>query len=450
MEEATNRKFENQWQQAFADAEWQPSEKVWSNVELQLQKSESGQMKKRLLFFQLLAAASVAFAMTIGGVGVYHLLNEDVDSLKGTNGLTENKGQEIINDDTKITAEESKTASTEIMDESVTPPGHSNVMADKQPVTTNQGGKSMKNVIPVVTLTTDEKRPKQEIKSAYNPSFIVTIKDVQLFNAEWKVAFTIPEKIDPITDYALLLQSDYSPSTLEKQNGQNEKLWTGISMAAGTFGTAGAYGQADFALSSGLESSTTRPSSNAGSTFRLGMMMGSKISERWVLQGGVAYMQQFTDYVSNIASQDGRVMANFNSVSSEAANIGYTLPYQLNSNQQFISIPVQAGYLLVDRKFGLQLNGGMATDLFIQNTMSDPNGNLNSFSERAGDQSAYRAVNFSGLAGTELSYRLGDNYRLVLAPGFRYAMHSILKSETNTTLQPFTFDLALKFNYLFN
>jgi len=438
MENLSKENFENQWSNAFAEAEYMPSEGVWTNIELTLQKSATGQMKKRLLFFQLLAAASIAFAMTIGGVGIYNLMNESTNDInsKGIISMSTDENE-------KTQSGKEITESIDIASDDFMAVENSTIETRDVKETSTEISQGAKNQIAIAALPEwSEVRTRE---SKIDIDFIPTVQQVNLVNTTFSVNFLIPEKVDPVTDYALLLLADYSPDNLEKSKASSEKIWTGLSMAAGTFGTGMDGPSRNLANSpnSNSPASFTAPASNSGSTIRMGMMLGGKISEKWVLQGGLSYMQQFTDYISNVAGMDGAVRTNFASLSNESL----TSPYQVNSNQQFLSVPLQAGYLLVDRKFGFQLNAGMATDFFIQNNLSDPNGVFDSYAER-GASSAYRNVNLASLAGTELSYRFGDNYRLSLAPGMRYAMHSILKSDTNSSFQPFTFDFAVRFNYL--
>jgi hypothetical protein len=441
MEKANKENFENQWKNTFGDAEWQPSENVWTNIELSLHKSATGQMKKRLLFFQLLAAASIAFAMTIGGVGVYNLLNKSNNDSNTEIAITQSNTVDIdMSESVQNTTEKNSIVSVNEMPEENGHSTHKEII-ESETATVNQT-----NQIDIAPAFANDFSNETSRLTSINVNYISTIQQVRLVNTSFSFHFSIPEKIDPVTDYGLLLLADYTPAHLEKNKASNEKIWTGLSMAAGTFGTAMGGGNFDFASSpdaSGVQESFTAPANNTGSTFRMGMVVGGKISDKWVVQGGLSYMQQYTNYVSNVIGLNSAVRTNFGSTSN--ANI--VSPYQLNSNQQFISLPLQAGYLLIDKKFGFQLNAGLATDFFLQNTMSDPTGVLNNYSER-GDDSAYRNINLSSLAGTELSYRFGDNYRLSLAPGMRYAMHSILKSNTGSSIQPFTFDVGLRFNYL--
>ena len=65
------RKFEDSFKDAFEGAEVSPSENVWTNIELDLEKADGGKMRRRLLFYKMLAAASVAFAMCVAGIGYY-------------------------------------------------------------------------------------------------------------------------------------------------------------------------------------------------------------------------------------------------------------------------------------------------------------------------------------------------------------------------------------------
>jgi hypothetical protein len=66
-----------------------------------------------------------------------------------------------------------------------------------------------------------------------------------------------------------------------------------------------------------------------------------------------------------------------------------------------------------------------------------------------GNDSPYRTVNFSGLLNTEVSYRIGEHYRLALNPGLRYPFGSIYKSQIGVKAMPLTMDVGLKFKYFF-
>lgn len=98
-------KFDQEWEKAFADAEMDVSPGVWEKVELGVMSESNGKYKKRLLLFQLLAAASVAFALSVGGVGIYQLYNGESSN---NQQLSENKNADPANTEDKKIVEQNQ------------------------------------------------------------------------------------------------------------------------------------------------------------------------------------------------------------------------------------------------------------------------------------------------------------------------------------------------------
>ncbi len=238
----------------------------------------------------------------------------------------------------------------------------------------------------------------------------------------------------------------------EKDNS-TEKLWTSVGFAAGSFNTVNS--NVSTSQSFAMNNVASQQAKASGSSYTVGLSMGTRLSNRWVVQGGVNYMTQSSDYTSNAvgASAD---FANFsapavNSMMSEAdSRLVSTAPYTINSSLRFVSIPLQAGYMIVNKRFGVQLNGGVSTDMFLQNTLTPESDNVSKTTQGSGEDSPYRTFNFSGLVGTEFSYKFGQHYRLALNPGIRYPFNSIYKSDQPITAMPLTFDVGLRFRYIFH
>src|SRR5690606_1674133 len=87
MNDMERRTFEESFKDAFKGAEVSPTENVWTNIELEITKAEGSKMKQRLLFYKMLAAASIAFAMCLTGIGYYTLTSNE----NGTNQIAQNK-----------------------------------------------------------------------------------------------------------------------------------------------------------------------------------------------------------------------------------------------------------------------------------------------------------------------------------------------------------------------
>ncbi|SKC59613.1 outer membrane beta-barrel protein [Ohtaekwangia koreensis] len=240
----------------------------------------------------------------------------------------------------------------------------------------------------------------------------------------------------------------------KEEKNNTEKLWTSVGFAAGSFNTVNSTVSPSSAQSFAANSAATQQAKASGSAYTVGISLGTRISKRWVVQGGVNYMTQASDYTANaVGTSDFTNFSapNVNSMMSEAdSKIVSTAPYTINNNVQFVSIPLQAGYLVVNKRFGVQLNGGISTDMFLQNTLTPESDNVSKTTQGSGADSPYRSLNFSGLVGTEFSYKFGQHYRLSLNPGLRYPFNSIYKSDQPITAMPLTFDVGLRFRYIFH
>src|SRR5690606_3901529 len=172
--------------------------------------------------------------------------------------------------------------------------------------------------------------------------------------------------------------------------------------------------------------------------------------------GGINYITQNASFTSDAVLTDDALpispvySAEITKAADASARVVPTAPYGVNNSMEFLSIPIQAGYLVVNRAFGIQVMGGVATDLFIQNTLEPQSGNLAKVTNGNGSDSPYRTINFSGLVGTEFSYRFADKYRISLNPGLRYPFNSMYKSDVGISATPVTFDVGLRFRYIFN
>ncbi len=271
-------------------------------------------------------------------------------------------------------------------------------------------------------------------------------------------------EVDPVQKMFLELQErerEIVANAKDKdRNNENkrEEMWTSLGFAAGGYNGSGSHVAMNPANALAMNSTLDNQAKASGSSYSVNVSFGRRLTERLIIQGGLSYLNNSTSYTSNqvvLAANNSFKPATFKDLrASESSfynntNIIPTAPHEVNSSLEFISLPVQAGYLIIDRKFGLQLNAGVSTDFFIQNTIDPQGSDLQKTTQSRGDESPYRSTNFSGLLGTELTYRLGENYRLSLNPGLRYPFNSIFKDETGIESLPLTFDVGLRFRYIF-
>lgn len=522
------QRFEDSWKESFKDSEVSPSDNLWTNIELDLEKAEGKVMKKRVLYFKLLAAASVAFTMTFAGVGVYYISKIDSATQVAQNERIENsttpnapstaegnKATDAANPtnaptDTRSSDNASNLATNDVTKGGADQKNSSNPGGDNGPAQDKSVSKE------AITINRNAGGAKENGSSITripaDKSNAVTGNESKAGNAQGETSVAIltahdPGNEQPVTPDDLLLplygslptiarvnrvpvtitqaQSTADPVALmiarlneeekkysedskqakNKKDVNTERIWTSVGFAAGSFNTVSnstsqlssttsSTGFSNYAMTNSI---VQNQSSAAGKAYSVEVSVGGKVSDRWVLQGGVNYLTQSSAYTTNavVGSADyatfkAASIAEINNAGKSDSRLVNTSSYNVNSNLQYLSVPLQAGYMIVNRGFGLQVNAGVSTDLFLQSTLTPDEGTLEKSTQGNGSDSPYRTVNFSGLVGTELSYRFSHRYRVSLNPGLRYPFSSIYKSDIAVSATPLTFDLGLRFRYIFN
>ena len=503
--------FEESLREAFKGAEAGPSDNVWNNIELDLMKVESGKMKRRVLFYQFLAAASITFALLTIGISWYsnnpnnaanqqiasssNPANDANDSSTGTQSNIDEPRKSGSNGSSEI----SGAGDLAQANDNVTTSGSTNTAADRarqllekgdnynsRDLIAENGGelvtRNNNSVAREPGLTEGSYRvhalpstPSSDVEVPQPMSAESITRDNQssltgkvlpgLYNKkELHPQFGEPTQPEPVADPGLLLlaqlkdlENELAGKSASKKKGSDlkENLWTSVGFAAGGFNTTNPRVSSSSPANMAYSNTVDNQSKASGVSYSFGLSMGTRLSERIVLQGGVNYLTQNSNYMSEqvVSSSD---FQNFKAAtlndfreSSSTARVISTAPYSVNNNVEFVSVPMQAGYVLINRKFALQLNAGVSTDLYLKNTIDPEGSGLEKTTQERGAQSPYRSLNFSGLMNTELSYRLSNRYRISLNPGLRYPFNSIYKDEIGIDATPLTFDVGLRFKYIF-
>lgn len=456
MKNSEKGKFEDAWHRAFENAEQAPSEDVWAGVEQGLNKAETLVMKRRVVFYQRLAAASVLFALLLGGLSTYYI--SDLANQQENN----------------LVQKELSPSQGNVKGESTNPSIAANDIKNIESANVATGDSSKANMSEVKRYTNssssvahyDNQDNNKNHEENATPGSQLTVRKINQHNYPALISL-IPEpsitlngKLKEVAIVRKLpaMPADFMTSKKDKQ--ASESLWASLGASTGNYSPSADFGVGSSSKSyaqnpTGISNSQGAYSTTAsrGTAFSVGMNLGKRISKRWLLQGGIAYLNQAIGYTSNYAVVDANnnvlaSVADYSSINSFSSRIAVSSPYEINSVNEYISVPVQAGYLLVDRKLGLQLNSGLSTDFFMQNTLTDKSGQLASFSSSAGNDSPYRTVSWSGLVGTELSYKIATQYRVSIAPGLRYSLNSVLKSDAVST-NPLVWDVGFRFRYIF-
>ncbi|MBX2954701.1 MAG: hypothetical protein KF846_01000 [Cyclobacteriaceae bacterium] len=467
--------FEKAWKDAFDGAEVTPSNSVWTNVELELEKSAGGKMKQRLLFYKVLAAASLVFAMGIGGA---YYVSVQADYNQTTGSLSVNPDASIkseINDtQTQIeqhidnNQEQKASENDRVVNSGNNTSSSLNTLRlqDRNLTSVDKGFSASRNQVEEgetinTSLTGTMPTHDQGLIVSREEDFYNRVTDRFVNRPLPPLANTSKPKLiitEPYTEpdpgmvlLAKLKDEEEKYAAMDKRKS-TENIWTSIGVGAGSFNpnTTSSVSVNNNLSSGNNQNPTANAGPSAGSSYSMGLQIGGRIADRFMLLGGLSYLTQNASYTSTVVSMESaNRAASLNDFSNTQSASYASTPYGVNSNLQFVSLPVQAGYLIIDKDFSIQLNGGVSTDFFIVNTLTPDVSGISKITQSAGADSPYRTINFSGLAGTEFSYRFSDHYRIAINPGMRYALNSIYKSDSNAEVAPITFDVALRFRYIF-
>ena len=491
--------FNDLMKDAFKDAEVTPSENVWTNIELDLEKAEGGDIRRRLFYYKMVAAASVIFALSVGFATLYVLNNSS--RFENQQALSKNSQKDITAENLS-----NKVDAPNVIDGSNSTSGVDDKNIKEALVSELNSNTNYDQALREQTELNDKGEAKdhsvQSVKStASNQKFLVgsnlnsfaattspkgndqianqksdrIIDDSQMSSQSDLIQTASvpgfprkqkPENIksdgtDIKPDAGTLLLAQLAERELslqaedKKKEIRSERLWTSVGFAAGGFNSVNSSVSTSTSSLAQNNFTANRQTKASGSTYSVGINLGTKIAKRWVLQGGLNYLTQASDYTANsvVTSAD---FQSFKVASSNllndatSARVVSTASYQVNNTLQFVSVPLQAGYILVNKRVVVQLNSGVSTDLFLQNTLTPQNSSLEKTTQESGSDSPYKTVNFSGLVGTEISYKFGEHYRLALNPGVRYPFNSIYKSDVGLSSSPLTFDVGLRFRYIFH
>lgn len=538
MKSSENRKFEEAWKKAFADAEGNVSDSVWNNIDSQLARAESGEMKKRIVFYKWLAAASVVFALGVGGVFVYRNSFEDKDGSRQSSfaqasedKFEAGKGEEVDNGKLTIVKEQGEVGSRDALGEdadihrqgrqssiaeakedklavgSVEKIDKAQLAVDKNKVgkvgdpdalvqvidihrqhgqrmvgkgEAVENGKGMSKIDGEKKLgdekflaeqTTDaslaivEEPLKGEAKSAE----VKSMNELTGSSQTGVTAIIPTENILKETDTVAFIESPIKIAKVEELKSDEEKKvvkkvveenwWAAVSGSAGSYDPNGGAATSSSLLRNApagtfSPSASQNNTASLGTAYSYGVNFGKRITPRWVLISGVGFLSQSINYPSNQAVFNASQAQAFSADASKLSNSNGTTAapinsYELNSINEFITVPLQAGYLIVNKKIGVQLNAGVASDIFVRNSLVDPTSRLSTNTQTAGENSTYRTFNWTGLVGTELSYRISNHYRISVIPGMRYSFNSILKPTVGGTITPLIWDVGFRFRYIF-
>ncbi|MTI21351.1 hypothetical protein E1176_10000 [Fulvivirga sp. RKSG066] len=474
MKEQDRSNFENSFQEAFASAERAPDAQLWDKVALGVAKNENSGFKKRILFFKLMAAASVAFAAIIGGVYLYDYnfgsVNQYITNSAVVDNDTNKRNESSVQETLSIGQEKNELnkeqGSSQFLanDQGVGARSEHN-LSDKNDyesrskINGNSGNNMRKEL--AQNGVDFESKNSSGLGDKSDPFFAVSNGE----NTTSILTKTQPEKVDRKgvilgEDGALLSRELQLVPRLEylfANQKSFDKMWVGLGVAYGqnfpsSSGQDNAAGLASFDVQGGsVEASQVRLSDeSSGGVMTAGVTVGKQLSKRWILEGGLNYVGRSTFVESNLKVANnlrGEAVNDIESLAQED-RLELTNTYELKNNYHSVAVPIQAGFFLVDRQFDVVLKGGISNEILLLNRVEDTSGDLKSRSIKTGENSPYNTYILSGVLSSEFSYAFDENYYLSLTPQVMKSFNSIKDSDASGESKPLVFTLGFRLGYL--
>lgn len=123
-------------------------------------------------------------------------------------------------------------------------------------------------------------------------------------------------------------------------------------------------------------------------------------------------------------------------INTSSNDVSATSPARDGILQQqfgYLEVPVELNYALVDKRFGINLIGGVSSLFLVDNSISLSSGELTT---EVGEANNVNSVNFSTNVGFGLNYKVTSKIQLNIEPVFKYQLNTF--SETDGTFNPFS------------
>ncbi|WP_437371533.1 outer membrane beta-barrel protein [Maribacter litoralis] len=99
----------------------------------------------------------------------------------------------------------------------------------------------------------------------------------------------------------------------------------------------------------------------------------------------------------------------------------------------YLELPVELNYALIDKKFGVNIIGGVSSLFLIDNAVSLTSGDLTT---EIGEANNINDLNFSANMGLGLNYNFSQKVRFNVEPIFKYQLNTF--SDVNGTFRPYS------------
>lgn len=191
-------------------------------------------------------------------------------------------------------------------------------------------------------------------------------------------------------------------------------------------------------------------SKNYEKNMSYGVGVNYALSNKWSVRGGVnkltlGYNTNDIVYYAGLSDASAKNSNGYTSKGSKIIvedntavnvlsfeNVPGKTPGYLNQKMGYIEVPVELSYKLLDKKFGIELIGGMSTMFLNENNLSVIS---NGYSVDAGKAENLNDVSFTSNIGLGFKYKFWKSFQANVEPKFKYQLNTF--SENDGGFKPY-------------
>ena len=440
------------FQEKLKDFEVFPNSEAWKNIEKQLVKK-----KKRRIFPLWLRLGSAAAILLLLVTSSFWFYNSEIDNpkLPDTNSIitdVDTKEKENDLEESMLPTKVKEQTNTNQEKNGIIPPSFKETLILKNKNTTrfantNATKEAPKSVITDKTRASDVSNSAiaqtKEIETTNKKKTLESIVDTEITIASITNKQDVLE-IQEKKDISEALKEEKESIALE-DNDSNENKWSiGSTVAPVYYNTLSKGSPIHSILAENEKSSIT--------SISYGIKVNYKINNKLSLQSGInsldlAYQTKNVSALitsTNGLSNDTNINTNVGGIkivamSNDAAAVQgqefavsrqngnlANLNGDLNQSFSYIEVPIEAKYNVLQKKFGINIIGGLSTYVLYNKAVTLQN---ESGSTTLGEASNINDVNFSSNVGLDLDYNINKKLYINVSPMFKYQFNTFSKND---------------------
>ncbi|MGD1840826.1 MAG: hypothetical protein ACFB0B_08010 [Thermonemataceae bacterium] len=461
MDEHYKTNFESAWQKAFEKAEEPPADTLWDKLDAHLtQERESAAYRRKLLLYKYIAIASSFLVLVCVSIifSIYPHQEQPID-LAQVEALEDNN--EVIELPTTVEPTAREAIQLELDQE------NTNIVAviNYRPTDIRKYIEAKPIAIPTkndASLPPDfTELSKKEAQFAHTPlqSLYRSHLDSSLLGIEDVLAQSAPTENNNKNSRGIQVGVNFAPMAFNPNfQVSTSNISTPVLSNQGT-----RVVDASTEINNELENNVTPAFS-----YQTGLQIGTKISNRVLLQTGFTYGQytsaietnnfiytsgnertpsffSLIDENHNRSIQLSQTSSNFTARESD-----YTSPSAVVYNTySYLGIPIKIGYQLQHNRWGYTLSTGISPHFLLRNILSSSEANISTLDIGTDDASIYRNVYVNGLLAFEINYQLLEKCGIAIEPIYQQALMSSTRNNMAVQSTPQAFGVNLGARYIF-